>query len=234
MKKFWVSRALLMLIMMLACCTKGFATDFHGIALNDPGRLPPEYSIQIIYDEIACSEINEISVRDDGCFAVFFRYTQGAAGTFEPPESNQYIGIYNEAGAQQYVLHFENPTALTLELSDEALYIYSPPRLIEFDLETLEAVMYEVPAQHDPDCTLMMWELRKTKFEANGWQYRCIGNNYLVRSRDGEREVILSTDSRQLFQVVWEKNGLMLLGGGVVAVVVFASILAVRKSRKKM
>ena len=202
MKKIqFYSKFLWVILCLYAIKLTASANEFHGIQLGTAVKLPENYVIEVLDEDIPCSSIQEISMRNDGWFAVYFRHNVVKIGGFDAPDSVQYIGIYNKDGEQQYVLTFSNPTSMALEFVENNLYIYSPPVLVKFDVDNKEAVLYHIPSESDIEDIPQKWELRKREFTIGKEIYRCIGNTWLVCMQDSKVEVILVADHSKYLNI---------------------------------
>ena len=167
----------------------------------------------------------QVSARDDGWFAVYYRYADNPSASAEDP-STAYIDVFNAEGVFQYELSFRTERDLAMELTETGVNLYFYNYVIIYDCATGGIKGYRFPDGYAMENGIYT-KLRQSKFKAGEWNYHCVkamhGYTKLIRENADEKQELLSLPG----------SGVTLWNTVVPAIVLGISIIFIKNKRRE-
>lgn len=176
-------------LVVLESSSAAFASTFHGIETTGTCPIPADFQFT---SSTVCSEhlyFEQVSARDDGWFAVYYRYSEDTGFR------TAYIDIFDADGTFVRELSFQTKQDFAMELTDEGLLLYFYSFVISYDWDTEQLSGYTIPESSAIDNGVFS-DLKQSKFESGGWTYRCrrklYGYTQLTRENAAGKQELLS------------------------------------------
>lgn len=189
MKRVLCSLALMTVILMLLA-PQANAAALEGLDAALPADLEPQ-----VLDVCADHQVFEqVSLREDGWFAVLSKYTN-PSGNREDLFVLNYVDLYDEQGVFQKELCFRTAQTVKIELTRETLDVYFYDFVLRYRLDSHEI-------QADAITPGAIWneerlrQLPQDEFSIGAWTYRCkkVSQGYteFYRTNGRERQTLVS------------------------------------------